>query len=60
MKGDTMNMQYYKCISLIGDAQKITYWRTNKPIFLINTYDFIIPLGTHKPRNVANEDIKQG
>lgn len=55
-----MKKQYYKTLKLVGDKTIISYWYTNKPMFLINTNDFVIPLGTHKPRNIPYDQIKWG
>lgn len=54
-----MRKQYYKTLNMVGDKTIISYWYTNKPIFLMNTYDFVIPLGTRKPRNIPADQIKQ-
>lgn len=52
-------MKYYKCLKYIDGKTIIDYWRTSNLVMIMNSYDFIIPLGTRKPRNVKEGDIKQ-
>lgn len=51
--------KYYKCLKYIDGKTKIDYWHTSTLNMIINAYDFIIPLGTRKPRNIKEEEIKQ-
>lgn len=53
-----MAKKYYKCLKYIGDKTIVDYWRTSNLIMIMNAYDFIIPLGTRKPRNIKEEEIK--
>lgn len=50
---------YYKVYNTT--THKIEYWRGDPANagFLLTTGNFIIPTGTHKPRNVSRETIKQ-
>lgn len=48
---------YYKCIKLYSDGAKIDYWKSSNITPISRAYDFLIPLGTCKPRNIAKENI---
>lgn len=54
-----MKKQYYKCLKVIDGKASITYWHTSNMIMIVNAYDFIIPLGTRKPKNIRKEDIRE-
>lgn len=51
--------KYYKCLKYIAGKTTVDYWHTSTLTMIINAYDFIIPLGTRKPRNIKEEEIKQ-
>ena len=50
--------QYYKCVKFFQNPIVIDYWRTSKPKLLLESYDIVIPLGYHRPRNIKLEEIK--
>lgn len=54
--------QYYRTSKWIGDTENIAYWHGDmeKSDKLIKFgFDFILPLGTRKPRNVSRETIME-
>lgn len=57
--------QYYKCVRKYEDGElTIHYWhgdssKEGSVDHLHYCYDFVIPLGTHKPKNVSRETIKE-
>ena len=58
-KGD--NTMYYETMRFIGGSVVRDYWTVSTPAglaFLFGAYDYILPLGTRKPRKVAKENIK--
>ena len=53
------NNRYFKCFKCIDGETIIDYWLTNQPESLLNSYDFILPLGYKKPKLKEGEEIKQ-
>ena len=55
--------QYYKTTKKIGDTINIAYWhgeQSKAETFLSKTnFDYIIPLGTRKPRNIPTEQFME-
>lgn len=58
MKGAQTMKQYYKVINTSNHS--IEYWKgdTSNSSWLLSTGNFIIPLGTHKPKNITSLEIK--
>ena len=56
-KGGKMK-QYYRTIS---NSNKVETWHGDpaRATWLLQTNKLVIPLGTHKPKNLSQEDIKQ-
>ncbi len=54
-------VQYYKTSKKVGAEIKVEYWHgeSDRAGFLFNTHDFIIAIGTKKPRNIPTEQIKE-
>ena len=54
---------YYKTTKKLGDTINTTYWcgeQSKAEDFLIKSnYDYIIPLGTHRPRNIPADQFMQ-
>lgn len=52
--------QYYKASKKVGTEIVIDYWYgdSDKSSFLFHSYDFVLALGTKKPRNVPKDTIK--
>ena len=53
------NKRYFKCYRFIGGATTVDYWKSNNPQHLLSCYDFIQPLGYHKPKLKEGEVIKE-
>ena len=53
------NKRYFKCFKFIDGLTTIDYWKTKQPESLLNCYDFIQPLGYHKPKLKEGEVIKE-
>lgn len=51
--------KYYKCLKYIDGKTIVDYWQTSTLNMIINAYDFIIPLGNRKPRNIDDKEIKR-
>lgn len=52
---------YYETMRFIGKEVVKHYWTVTSPAglaFLFGSYDYILPLGTRKPRKVAKENIR--
>lgn len=55
-------MNYYKTIKKIGDTTNIAYWKTKLSVkaqqfFASHAFDFVIPYGNKKPRNIPAEQF---
>ena len=51
---------YYETMRFIGSEVVKRYWTTSTPAglaFLFSSNDYILPLGTRKPRKIAKENI---
>lgn len=53
--------QYYKLIDQCKNVTIVTYWHGDpaKAKVLLTLRGFVLPLGTHKPKNVSHETIKE-
>lgn len=59
MKGETNMKQYYRTITKDGKAIEIWHGDTARASWLLTTNKLVLPLGTHKPKNVLRETIKE-
>ena len=53
------NKRYFKCYKMIEGVTTIEYYHTATPLTLLNIFDFIQPLGYHKPTNTHGKEIKE-
>ena len=51
--------RYFKCYKFVNGKTKIDHWHTAHPAQLLNSYDFIQPLGYKKPKLKEGEVIKE-
>lgn len=53
------NKRYFKCYRFINGKTTVDHWKSNNPQHLLSCYDFIQPLGYHKPKLKEGEVIKE-
>ena len=54
-----MAKKYYKCLKYLDGKTTVDYWQTSNLIMIMNAYDFVIPLGSRRPKNIKGEEIKR-
>lgn len=53
--------QYYLASKKVGTDIQVECWHgeSDRAGFLFNSYDYVLALGTRKPRSINKEDIKE-
>lgn len=54
-------VQYYKTSKKVGTEIVVTYWHGDsaRADFLFSSHDFVLAIGTRKPKTIPFEDIKE-
>lgn len=54
-------VQYYKTSKKVGTEIEVTYWHgdSTRADFLFSSHDFVLAIGTRKPKTIPAEDIKE-
>ena len=60
-KGENHMKQYYLASKKVGTDIQVECWHgeSDRAGFLFNSYDYVLALGTRKPRSINKEDIKE-